>query len=460
MRRASAILALALGVAACRATRPEEAVVRGWHSMEVGSFSLITNLERQDLLDQACETLRAADRELALLLGKGNQPLQVHLEASELDRAARGRSVAPDVADFLLPARAHRGSLRAELALPREEADSRAEIWKEIPLFSSTAATLVHEAAHLAAFERLDPESRIPAALHEGFAEWIAERVLAGRDAPAGALQGFLWESAGALRGGIGAPVEPLEALILTAPRATSSPRLATAQAWIWVRTLARRQGEAAVIGWLRSLARGEDHNSSFVSAFGDARANATAVEQERAALCRGPWSAGRDVTPLRGGGLLLSPIPGTVAFWFGEAELTHQGFVASWRARCLGGSAPELRLEWGRAESGGGIRLTIPASGRVALELVDDRNAPQHGVELDLGSAAAFRIGTERALRVERMGRTLVVDIDGSQGEFLLPAEAPADGALGLSAVGGAFRIDGFTLEPDARSERARGIR
>ncbi len=455
LRAAACVLPLA-----CAGSAPDgDAVTRPVPAVRVGPFVLETELRDAGLRADAASRLAAAIPRLErLALGRPREDLLLVVARSEADRFTTAHAERAGRGELtILPASASRGALRAVLALPRAELDPWPAALGTPRLPDSTRTTLVHEATHLWLFAALPGEERIPGSLHEGVAEWIAEETegLGPDGAPAPT---FSRESVPELRRAAARGELPdLETLLAVAPRASPSPQLWSAAAWLLLRTVAREAGPEGVADWLRRCAAGEDARSALAAVVGDPAPLWDLALRGVREAAPARWAMGRDVTVLEDGdarSLLLAPLPGRGVWCFeaGERETTRIVFEAE--VEGLGGGAPELFVGFGFDDGADGVRVAVSRGGRATVEAVE-AGVPLAGAETEVGPLGSGPLPRFR-LRVEREDRR--VRIRAGAGEVELPMPPGRDaprGRIGVGARGGAFLVRDLRIE----SVRARAL-
>jgi hypothetical protein len=461
------IVAIA-GISSCRAPRGDKGaagVVDTIVDEGAHPFVLRTTVSDPAARSAAVETLRRAS-ELLLELGfeRPASALTIELYASDEERLAATGEMDPasparanpnrNAGETypIVPASASRTSLRAAVAFPRREV---ARSFDGAELCDSTRIALAHEAAHLWLFAQGSGEERVPEAIHEGIAEWVADQMQqffesprrlspeANRGAGARCSEAFLRESAVELwhaseKGALPSPAE----LLRRAPRDFASPQLATAAAWAWIAgALADPAQRKNARVWFEQVAGGEDPERAMESNFGARESWHWLAELRTAAPPGGWWAMGRDATALRGGGFLLSPVPGKNLWVFQREGGDCHNFEFEAEVECLGGAMPELWIGFGFDDGRNGARAVIPASGIAAVEAVRDA-MPQYGNTADL-SPGAFPKHQPRRIRIVRRGRDVSFFVGFAPVTIRVPDNANADfGRIGIGARGGVFAV------------------
>lgn len=448
---ATALCALAAG---CHANTRRDA--REVYKIERAGYLLETSIGDSEFREEIARLLDRTRHELELLFPRaasapaGPSNLRIILLSSEAERIASEELRRPGSTDGLrmFPARSSRSTLSATLAMPRSDLYIQQNGKTQWLLPESVSVSMAHEAAHLWIFSHIPGERQLPEWLHEGIAECVAERATGATI--------FARESARELLRALDRGEAPtLQDLFQKNPRESRSPQLWTVAAWWRVRTLAR-EGSVNL----------QNISDEVLATAGDAKA---AIEIYKK-LTRAPdsllplragiealaesqpwWSVGRDITEIspgvgREGGFLLSPIPGTAVWNFMNPSRDFSKFDLRGIVTLVDGGSPELWLGLGFDDGGNGIRATIRASGRIAVERVIE-GQPQYADEAVLGSGL-LPAGRAVSFRAWREGRRIHFEIGGREAAVPLPRETeiPA-GRFGIGARGGAFLVTGISI-------------
>ncbi|HKE01428.1 MAG TPA: hypothetical protein VKE69_10495 [Planctomycetota bacterium] len=350
-------------------------------------------------------------------------------------------------------AHASRASLSAVLALPRAELGRRHPSLPPGFLPDGVLTSLVHEAAHLRAFDSLDGEERIPPSLHEGWAELAAERAEKRRLGLADAeiAPSFLRESVpelleAARRG----ELPQLADLLAVAPRAAPSPQLWTAAAWWCARTLEESE-PGSFAACMRAVAAGEEPAAALASRCGGRdRIDDLCLVRLRDARPTW-WARGREVSAVERDGFLLAAEPGATCFLLAP-EPGATAWLLAWEPRDARAfeatldlepitDAAEISLAFGLDADMNGARVVVPRSRRVAVERLA-QGVPQFAREVELPVKDLSRI------RVSRRDRRVRVSIGAQRADLPMPRECEASfGRVGVGVRGGVVLLRSFSV-------------
>lgn len=447
------------GCGTARERAPSAERPRATWTSHAGPYALETDVEDAEVRAAAVATLVAAARVLADFdLGAPSSPLTVRLYASEMRRAAAEGWAAGGDRFEARPAGARRRGLVASVAFPREEVLTQRARVPGLVLCDSVRIALAHEAAHLWIFAALPGEERIPSAVHEGFADWVAEQVLTGEgEGPDGTAERiFAAESLPLMAAAAAGAGIPSDEEVLTADVRTSGrPRLLTAAGWRMVRDLASREnGKEALARWLREMASGADPIDSLQNKRVDLAYEGSA-EPGPMDLTAGtmlPILVGSDVTQLTGAGkrptYVAAPLTGTSVWWLLPDGVEGPELDVSLEVECLGGGAPEFWVAFGMDSTVNGFRLALGTGGTVSLEEVD-RGAPRYGPTAVVPSSALLsRRPAALRIAIREGGVTVRAGIRSVTLAFREGAKLRS-GRVGFGARGGAFAIRSFEVAP-----------
>jgi hypothetical protein len=389
------------------------------------------------------------------------------------------------------PAGARRQGLVASVAFPREEVLTQRSRIPGFLLCDSVRIALAHEAAHLWIFASLTGEERIPESIHEGLAEWVADRVQCQYERVTG-IYGlpfrlpdtsfpnearfcvFPLEVRRTVPNWIGRASTAFDRdavafldsaserghwpefrkLLSTSPRDSGSPRLWTSVAWAYVGgMLSRGDNPYSFVTWLRAMADGGDPLETYGQVFGDADWTAW-LDSTRGQVKRWPTTriVGEDVSPLGwspfGEDFLLAPSTGRQAAWLGRKSGNDRDLDIALTVECLGGGAPEIWIGFGLDDELSGVRLVLTQGGVASLEELKS-GIPQFGPTTPIPSA--FFPSTRAVdLRIEKRSDRVVVKSGLRRFELQLREGVKfSAGRTGVGARGGAFVVRGLRARP-----------
>lgn len=434
--------------------------------LTAGPFLLQTTVAEPRALAAARKVLEDTLHVLQQEIGSPaqNRILTIRWVSSETERLAIQELESAHGGPLTLPASANRRTLTAVVATPRADLFVVDSLVPDLLLPDSFCATLAHEAAHLYVFAHVIDESRIPQALHEGFAEWVALQV-ASLERKNGGQRGwssvFARESLMELRRAAESGALPhVEEWITTNPRESRSPQLWTALSlWHW-------QAYAQKGGRITDPAlAGDDATTWFLQKSGLTAASVPEASElaQSASDELQFWSIGRDVSAVPGTaglapGFLLAPIPGKGVWLLEGAECDPGDFTISFEFTVLGGGAPELWVGAGFDDGRHGLRMAVTSADRVSVEPVRD-GLVYYAHDVRMGSGL-LRPGRPTRFVVTRRDKSVTFEIGVHREEVSMPREFTLQrGRFGIGAKGGAIVIRNLSIQRGEMNRNA-GLR